>query len=118
MEEISEDKIKIIKQKIKQFLIELGINVGLRGFKYWTTAILYAVEKELKGEDFGKMMNLYQYIGKKHKATVSKVEKDMRYIFESNRYIAKYFNVPYSIKNTAFLFLARENILKRIDVSC
>lgn len=117
MEEIDEYKIEKIKQKIKQFLIELGINVGLRGFKYWTTAILYAVEKELKGEDFGKMMCLYQYVGRKHKATVSKVEKDMRYIFLNNNYIAKYFNVPYSIKNTAFLFLARENILKKMDVS-
>ena len=114
MEEISEEKRKIIKLTIKQFLIELGINVGLRGFKYWTTAILYAVERELNDQDFGKMMNLYQYIGKQHKATVSKVERDMRYIFEINRYISKFFNVPYSINNTAFLFLCRENILKKI----
>ena len=114
MEEINEEKRNIIKQKIKQFLIELGINTRLRGFKYWTTAILYAVERELKGEEFGKMMLLYQYIGKQHKATVSKVERDMRYIFKINRYISKFFNVPYSINNTAFLFLCRENILRKI----
>lgn len=113
-EEINEEKEKLIKRKIKQFLIELGVNISLRGFKYWSTAIYYAVEKELKGEDFGKMMLLYQYIGKQHKATVSKVERDMRYIFEVNRYISKFFNVPYSINNTAFLFLARENILRKI----
>lgn len=114
MEKLDEASEKLIKRKIKQFLIELGVNISLRGFKYWSTAIYYAVEKEIKGEDFGKMMCLYQYIGKQHKATVSKVEKDMRYIFEVNRYISKYFNVPYSINNTAFLFLSRETILKRI----
>lgn len=114
MVEIAEEKEKIIKRKIKQFLIKLGINISLRGFKYWSTAIYYAVEKEIKGEDFGKMMCLYQYVGKQHKTTVAKVEKDMRYIFEINRYISKFFNVPYSINNTAFLFLAREEILNQI----
>lgn len=114
MVEINEEKEKLIKRKIKQFLIELGINISLRGFKYWSTAIYIAVEKELKDEDLGKIMSLYTDIGKKHKATISKVEKDMRYIFEGNKFISKFFNVPYSINNTAFLFLAREEILKRI----
>ena len=111
------DKEKIIKKKIKQFLIEIGINPRLKAFKYWTTAILFAVEKEQEGEDLGRFMELYEYIGRKHKSTVSKVERNMRYIFEKKDY-GQIFGIPYSINNTAFLFLARERILKEINVYC
>jgi len=107
----------MIKKKIKQFLIGIGINPKLKGFKYWTTAILFAIEQEQKGEDLGNFMDLYAYIGKKHKSTVSKVERNMRYIFENKDY-GEMFGIPYSINNTAFLFLAREKILKEINVFC
>lgn len=113
MEEISEEKKKIIQNEIKQFLISIGIKPHIKGFKYWTTAILYAVEQELLGKDLGKFMELYRYVGKKHKATVTKVEKDMRYVFENVDY-KMVFNVDYRITNSAFLFLSREKILKLI----
>ena len=113
MEKISEEKRNRIKEKIKQFLIELGIKPHIKGFRYWTTAILYAVEQELEGKELGKFMELYRYVGKKHKSTISKVEKNMRYIFEGKDY-QKELNVSYPINNSAFLFIAREIILRRI----
>ena len=113
MEEISEEKKNKIQKEIKQFLISIGIKPHIKGFRYWTTAILYAVEQELLEKDLGKFMELYRYVGKKHKATVSKVEKDMRYVFENVDY-KRVFNVDYRITNSAFLFLAREKILKLI----
>lgn len=108
---------KQLESKIKQLLIEIGIKPHIKGFKYWTTAILYAIEQESKGEELGKFMELYRYIGKKHKSTIYKVERDMRYAHQELS-LKEVFNVPYSINNTAFLFLIKEKILSENNVFC
>ncbi len=104
----------ILRNKIKQYLIELGFNPSLKGFKFWTTAILYAVIQEKNNEEMMKFTELYKFVGKCHKATASKVERDMRYILEKIN-LDDIFGTNYSITNSAFLFISQEKILS--DVS-
>lgn len=111
--EIEAENIRILTIKIKQFLLGINMKTHIRGFKFWTTAILYAVEKELKNEDLGPSMLLYTYVGKQHKATAAKVEKGMRYALEDLD-LQNAFDIDYSINNTAFLNLAKEEILNKL----
>lgn len=99
-----------LKLKVKQLLFEIGIMPHLQGFKYWTTAVLYILELERKDEELAKFMNVYQYVGRKHKATVSKVERAMRYAYQDLNLKEK-FGITRSINNSALLFLIKEKIL-------
>ena len=62
--------------QIEIFLKKQGFPTHLKGFKFLASAIIYMLEN-LDNEL--KIMDLYKKIGKKHKATSYKVERDIRY---------------------------------------
>ncbi len=108
---------KKLKLEIKQILSELGIMPHLKGFRYWTTAILYVIELEQNEEELTKFTYIYEYVGRKHKATASKAERVMRYALQGLDLKEK-FNVQNSISNSAFLYLVKEKILNKNNVFC
>lgn len=117
------DNEKILLEKtIRAVLIEIGIKVHIKGFRFWITAISYLINEN---EEDVKMTYLYDYVARKHKTTMSKSERAMRYAYQEleinseystvQDYLKNYFSVPYSINNTAFLYLVRDLVAERLE---
>lgn len=104
---INEEEIKLTA---KQLLKDIGIKIHFLGFKYWITAIVIALKNDKETEENLTMMALYSLVAKKHRTTASKTERAMRYAY-SELDLQNYFNVSYSINNTALLFLLKEKVL-------
>ena len=104
---INEEQIKLTA---KQLLKDIGIKIHFLGFKYWITAIVIALKNDKETEENLTMMALYSLVAKKHRTTASKTERAMRYAY-SELDLQNYFNVSYSINNTALLFLLKEKVL-------
>lgn len=104
---INEEEIKLIA---KQLLKDIGIKIHFLGFKYWITALVISLKHDKETEENLTMMTLYSLVAKKHKTTASKTERAMRYAY-SELDLKNYFNVSYSINNTALLFLLKEKVL-------
>lgn len=104
---INEEEIKLIA---KQLLKDIGIKIHFLGFKYWITALVISLKHDKETEENLTMMALYSLVAKKHKTTASKTERAMRYAY-SELDLKNYFNVSYSINNTALLFLLKEKVL-------
>ena len=113
MEEIIANiDLEEIKTIAKQKLRYMGVKVHFLGFKYWTTAIYTIIDTEFNNEQELRMMELYYIVAKKHKTTASKVERAMRYAYKDID-LKKYFNVSYSVNNTALLFLLKEAVMSK-----
>lgn len=69
-----------MRKKIIDTLLDLGIPAGVLGFGYIVDAIELIQEKEWRD---GKIIVLYYEIGKKNNTTASKVERAIRWAFES-----------------------------------
>lgn len=106
---INEEEIKIIA---KQLLKDIGIKIHFLGFKYWITALVISLKHDEETEENLTMMTLYSLVAKKHRTTTSKTERAMRYAY-SGLDLKNYFNVSYSINNTALLFLLKDKILEK-----
>lgn len=106
---INEEEIKLTA---KQLLKDIGIKIHFLGFKYWITAIVIALKNDKETEENLTMMALYSLVAKKHRTTASKTERAMRYAY-SELDLQNYFNVSYSINNTALLFLLKEKVLEK-----
>ena len=104
---INEEEIKLIA---KQLLKDIGIKIHFLGFKYWITALVISLKHDKETEENLTMMALHSLVAKKHKTTASKTERAMRYAY-SELDLKNYFNVSYSINNTALLFLLKEKVL-------
>ena len=116
---ISQNEILINKEDYtriiaKQLLKDMGVKIHILGFKYWVTALIIIQEKERNQEEYPIMMELYELVARKHKATVSKVERAMRYAYADIN-VKKYFKVKYPINNTALLFLLTEELENRLN---
>ena len=90
--------------KIKSILKAMEIKPHLKGHRYWITAISYA----LKNNDY-KMGELYQFVAKRHKTTISKAEKALRYSQENSK-AKEIFDVNYKLNNSSFLALFIEEL--------
>lgn len=115
------DKTIIIKENkiseiAKQVLKEVGIKIHYLGFKYWITAIVTSIENEQSDREDLRMMELYYLVARSHKTTANKVERAMRYAY-SEIDLKSYFNVNYSINNTALLFLLKEEVVNKIHIT-
>ncbi len=111
-----ETKIKI-EAIAKQILRDMGIKIHHLGFKYWITAIYITLDIELSNKPNLRMMELYYMISKKHRTTVSRVERAMRYAYETTTIdLKQYFNVTYTINNTALLFLLVEAVKDKLYI--
>lgn len=104
-----ETKIETIA---KQILKDMGIKVHHLGFKYWVTAIYITLDIDLNNRPELKMMELYYMVARKHRTTASKAERAMRYVYATLD-LKQYFNVTYSINNTALLFLLKEVVKEK-----
>ena len=109
---IEDEKITKIAKLI---LKDMGIKRHHLGFKYWATAACIALEFETSDNSKLRMMELYSMVAKKHKTTASKVEKAMRYAYATID-LKQYFNVTYSINNSALLFLLTDTIKEKIFI--
>ncbi len=111
-----ETKIKI-EAIAKQILRDMGIKIHYLGFKYWITAIYITLDIELSNKPNLRMMELYYMVSKKHRTTASKVERAMRYAYETTTIdLKQYFNVTYTINNTALLFLLVEAVKDKLYI--
>lgn len=106
---INEEEIKLTA---KQLLKDIGIKIHFLGFKYWITALVISLKHDKETEENLTMMALYSLVAKKHRTTASKTEIAMRYAY-SELDLQNYFNVSYSINNTALLFLLKEKVLEK-----
>lgn len=110
-------KSQKIKEEIeliaKQILKDMGVKIHHLGFKYWVTALYMALDIELNNREEIRMMELYYMVAKQHKTTASKVERAMRYAYVTID-LKQYFNVTYSINNTALLFLLIEAVKENL----
>lgn len=112
--DIELEKTKIqIETIAKQLLKDIGIKLHHLGFKYWVTAISITLDIELHNREDLKMMELYYIVARKHRTTASKAERAMRYAYATID-LKQYFNVTYSINNTALLFLLIEAVKEKI----
>lgn len=112
--DIELEKTKIqIETIAKQILKDMGIKMHHLGFKYWITAIYITLDIDFNNRPELKMMELYYMVAKKHKTTASKAERAMRYAYATID-LKQYFNVTYSINNTALLFLLIEAVRERL----
>lgn len=86
-----------MEEKIHEILSQLGIWKEWKGYKFWTTAILENIRLRQENQ-LENLQYFYNFVGKKHKATSSKVESAMRYAFEQNKEkIVKYLDIKYKI---------------------
>lgn len=69
--------------QIEIFLKKQGFPTHLKGFKFLASAIIFMLENL---DDEIKIMDLYKEIGKKHKATSYKVERDIRYLLSFRKF--------------------------------
>lgn len=106
---INEEEIKLTA---KQLLKDIGIKIHFLGFKYWITALVISLKHDEETEENLTMMTLYSLVAKKHRTTTSKTERAMRYAY-SGLDLKNYFNVSYSINNTALLFLLKDKIQEK-----
>lgn len=106
---INEEEIKLTA---KQLLKDIGIKIHFLGFKYWITALVISLKHDKEAKENLTMMALYSLVAKKHRTTASKTERAMRYAY-SELDLQNYFNVSYSINNTALLFLLKEKVLEK-----
>lgn len=110
----TEIDIKIrIETIAKQILKDMEIKVHHLGFKYWVTAIYITLDIDFNNRPELKMMELYYMVARKHRTTASKAERAMRYAYATID-LKQYFNVTYSINNTALLFLLIEAVRERL----
>lgn len=68
---------------VENFLKNQELPTHLKGFKFLASAIILIsqnIEKDINITD------LYKEIGKKHNATYSKVERDIRYLFSYSKF--------------------------------
>ncbi len=107
MEKTIDEKTIIITTK--QILKDMKMKIHYLGFKYWITASVIILSDSKLNEKNIKMMDLYKMIAKKHKTTSNKVERALRYSYQGIK-PKEYFNVSYSVNNTAFLFLLIDKI--------
>lgn len=91
-------------QEIKSILKSMEIKPHLRGYRYWITAVSYAI----KNPEY-KMGKLYEFVAKRHKTTVSKAEKALRYSQELSK-SKEVFDVNYKLNNSSFLALFVEEL--------
>lgn len=92
-----------MEEKIKDFLKKINFNISWEGYRYWTSAIMYAFTVK----DY-KMRDVYKFIAKKHKTSYSKAERAMRYAI-NNSNAKELLNKSFS--NSLFLALTVENVL-------
>lgn len=101
-----------IKTIAKQILKDMGIKMHHLGFKYWVTAIWITLDIEINNRQELRMMELYYMVARKHRTTASKAERAMRYAYATID-LKQYFNVTYSINNTALLFLLIDEVKEK-----
>ncbi len=89
------------KRKLEDLLDNLQIKANLLGYKYWITAVeIYLKDNAIR------ITELYKQVAEKHNTTASRTERALRHAHESKEEIVQdYFNVNYSIDNSAFLAL-------------
>lgn len=97
-----------MEKEIKELLNKLGIRINVKGYWFWITAIEYKAEHE-----DANMSKIYCEVAKAHNTTYSIVERALRHAYEYVKEdLQKYFNINYTINNSAFLLLALEDIRK------
>lgn len=70
---------KRLDDEIKQELLELNFRPSSIGLVYWIEAIRYQERHMLTYE----MMDIYDFIAKKYKVSVTHAERNMRYAMET-----------------------------------
>lgn len=109
--ELEKEKIRI-ETIAKQLLKDTGIKLHHLGFKYWITAMCITLDIEFNNRESLKMMELYYMVARKHRTTATKVERAMRYAYATID-LKQYFEVSYTINNTALLFLLKEAVKEK-----
>lgn len=74
--------MSITRDKIENTLLEIGVPVGMRGFIYIADAVEYMCDS---GIDVSTMKEVYPFISKKRDATVSSIERTIRYALRRSR---------------------------------
>lgn len=106
-----------LKRKISQFLHEIKMKTSSIGFNYWLNAITYSISRQLEeGYDIPLMAEVYAYLSKKYKRSVSCIEKAMRYAKNQSKYI-EYWYAAGNMKNGQFLLIITNKIIEECFIS-
>ena len=93
-----------MEKEIRNILKRLGVNPSLLGYKYWITAVFYAVKNQKY-----TMNDVYTYVAKKHRTSYSKAERALRYAMnEANVEILDYKN---KLTNSSLLAILVEKFM-------
>ena len=96
------------KEDIKKELLELNFNVGSVGIIYWIDAIEIIKNNPLIWD----MHDIYDFIAQRHNATISRVERAMRFAIEpAKEYIQRKYNYYNKIRNHTYLDLIRYKLI-------
>lgn len=92
-------------EKYEELLDEIGFKINLSGYFYWVEAIRHCTEDlDSIGYNFD-MSELYQYIAKKFKTSVSKAERCMRNAWQVIPNLSEKLKVDYKLNNGVILAL-------------
>lgn len=103
---------ELVEKVTKEILNEIGIRINVKGYRYWTQAVVQTIHKNK--DDYQICRGLYEDLAKHFNSTAIRVERALRHSFISNNKADEYFNVDYKITNSAFLMLLQEAVKKRI----
>lgn len=102
-----------IEKVTKEILNEIGIKINLKGYRYWTEAVVQTIHKNQ--DEYKLVRGLYEDLAKHFNSTASRIERALRHAFISNGKANEYFSVDYKITNSAFLMLLQEKVKERLN---
>lgn len=95
---------------IENLLDKLGVSIKFSGYKYIVEAVLL---KNKIGDSPFRIMTLYEVIARKHNSTYSRVERAIRYVYESNKQkIDEYFKLNYKMSNGILIEAIHREVLR------
>lgn len=99
---------KSFMEDIKKELLELNFNVDSLGIVYWVEAIKFVKNHPLIWD----MMDIYEYVAKRHNTTASRVERGMRTAIQTAKNkIQERYNYYNKINNSTYLNLIRYKLI-------
>lgn len=120
--EIQHDKKEIelatneIESAAKEILKDIGMKIFFSGFNYWVKAVTILIEEKLESKGKVKIMQIYEMVADECYSTTTRVERSMRDALNQIEVdLNKYFNVKYKVHNSAFLFLLKDKIFRRLE---
>ncbi len=113
-----EDVEQHSRQMTKKVLDELGVARAYKGYIYIVWVIKEFIYAEFKDENIC-LTEIYRRVSQKHNATVSKIERDIRYVQESyQKELKEYFNLNITdtrVCNKQMIFQILHKVKEKIN---